>query len=758
MEIISGVQVNRLPGHARRLIGYEPDDFVRIDRSTGGNAGYRINERKFAELRDFWSGDWQDFRLPDLGRVAYSGAGHAAHPKQANITVLADWSTERRGVPVTIAASSMGHDHLFVSGAPPSQEVYEFHSQGALLTGRNAALDLWIAKPGDKVVAPADSHMTLYNLGGADQPLVTLDFADWTRNLSSKDRIRATGPAMLLYYDGDTACFTINRKFNQDLPMDPARRTICVRLTGRSGREELLYDRLTGDFELAGQFLALGVRLRKASPEVRLVPAESGPPVSVSLPLRRLARPGTALYDYYFPDLAAPIAGLAAGDGRMASPNADSMVAKEAVAAQRRASVAGYGPLTRRLTVLVEGPGDWARKAYRPAFERLASRGLSVFYANDSTWSKRPSWAEESELRPWETYLDKADPRNLAIYQKLIPDIVFIVTPDCTHSAVASSWVTRRGPLCCVEKPFDSELGHVDNLIAVLGRHPFTAILGLDHYQLRARHIHDRMPEIAAHLGGALSSVEFYMTESKPLDLARVKSLQFGLTLDMLPHLFALIPYFGDLSSVDEIRVLEAGRYEPFLADDGRGNRVPVPPVFRGETFSKVEFTFEDYSGSGVRVPCTATVGKGLVDRKYFEVRGVNGNSIRLDFGSCPERGNPSYGWNGLMFFSSPGRGASGAAEVADPFDPSRTLSIERFVPMETTPAVYARLLEDLLCAWEGREAMGRTLLLPEAREVVLSLDRIWKAIQDVPGGPARVGHVSGRELDSSAVPAAGIG
>jgi hypothetical protein len=103
------------------------------------------------------------------------------------------------------------------------------------------------------------------------------------------------------------------------------------------------------------------------------------------------------------------------------------------------------------------------------------------------------------------------------------------------------------------------------------------------------------------------------------------------------------------------------------------------------------------------------------------------------------------------MFLSGPGgRGAgAGARVLADPFRPSQVLNIEKCVSMEETPGVYAKLLGDLLLTWECREAMGRTLLLPEAHEVVRSLDRIWKAIQDVPGGPARARHDLGRELET---------
>jgi hypothetical protein len=70
---------------------------------------------------------------------------------------------------------------------------------------------------------------------------------------------------------------------------------------------------------------------------------------------------------------------------------------------------------------------------------------------------------------------------------------------------------------------------------------------------------------------------------------------------------------------------------------------------------------------------------------------------------------------------------------------------------MEPTAAVYAELLADLLRPWEKREAMGNALLLPEAREVVRSLDRIWAAVQEFQGGgPDWPAHPFGREPEDT--------
>src|SRR5205823_4809375 len=119
-----------------------------------------------------------------------------------------------------------------------------------------------------------------------------------------------------------------------------------------------------------------------------------------------------------------------------------------------------------------------------------AGTHLVVFYADDTRWKPRPEWAEPSKLQTWEIYLDKADPNDFAVYQNLRPDVVFVVTPDFTHSAIAQWWL-GKAPLVFVEKPFDSQVANVDELLRALGRQRGTAILGLDHYQFYARPLYD---------------------------------------------------------------------------------------------------------------------------------------------------------------------------------------------------------------------------------------------------------------------------
>jgi len=66
------------------------------------------------------------------------------------------------------------------------------------------------------------------------------------------------------------------------------------------------------------------------------------------------------------------------------------------------------------------------------------------------------------------------------------PDVVFIVTPDYTHSSIARDWLGKT-PLVFVEKPFDSRLANVHALFVDLAQRRGATVLGLDHWLAYAR-------------------------------------------------------------------------------------------------------------------------------------------------------------------------------------------------------------------------------------------------------------------------------
>jgi predicted dehydrogenase len=401
--------------------------------------------------------------------------------------------------------------------------------------------------------------------------------------------------------------------------------------------------------------------------------------------------------------------------------------------------------LDHPLTILVEGPGDWAAIAYRPAFHELRTEHhdrLYVFYADDARWKPPPSWT--GELKEWEVYLNKAEPRDYEIYSDLRPDVVVIVTPDLTHSAIAQHWCGRC-QLVLIEKPFDTQSEQVERLFAELGRDRRTAVAGLDHYLSYALPVFELRHQIAAHLGGSLRAVEFFMTEDRRIELGRERTLQFGLTLDLLPHLLALLTYFGDVATIDDIRVPFAGQYRPLEAEardpDVDGKKARKSISFRSETAAAIGFTFEDYSGNGHLVRCRAVVGKGFSQEvKYCELIGRNGQSIRIDF--CRPRqqyGAAGYPWSQLFFIAGSGPTAP-TTEIADAYDESRRLSIAASLSRPIERDRYKRLFLELMNGPPagGSVAVASTLSRDEARAIVKALDRIWWAVHrrgSEPGG-----------------------
>ncbi|MGB8509802.1 MAG: Gfo/Idh/MocA family oxidoreductase, partial [Pyrinomonadaceae bacterium] len=422
--------------------------------------------------------------------------------------------------------------------------------------------------------------------------------------------------------------------------------------------------------------------------------------------------------------------------------------------------------LNRPLAVVVEGGGDWVEKTYRRLFKKKVDAGkeLAVFYADDTRWKdERPQWADPQRwtppdawgdpattgLQPWEVYLDKKNPEDFARYMNLRPDVVFVVTPDFTHSAVARHWLGKT-PLVFVEKPFDSQVKNVDDLKLRYAFEETTKILGLDHYQFYALPIFAHKAKIMKHLGGIITKVEFYLTESEPIEQKRLRSLQYGLTLDMLPHLVALLTYFGDIRTIDQIEVLEAGQYDAIRRGPFGGG---VAGLFQGETYSRVRFTFEDHSGSSYHIPCLAVVGKGFArEVKYLQVTGRHDNAIRVDLldrSKVPEElraASPHYKFDSLFFIA--GEAPSPLAEeMAGPItltvrDPYRDGPELRVLPAFAGESAdegdeycrllfrsrYEVLLDDLL--EETAKAVASTLRVSEGQEIVRALDRIWWAIQ----------------------------
>ena len=362
----------------------------------------------------------------------------------------------------------------------------------------------------------------------------------------------------------------------------------------------------------------------------------------------------------------------------------------------------------------MEGAGDWVEKALLPALDPYLGDKILAVVADDSRWYS-PGGPPPDHLPPRTfprlreaavserlLYLDKARPEDRALHELLRPSVVFVVTPDYTHSAVVAAHLDRAMAVF-VEKPFDANIENVLQLLQKRGlARRSTQVFALDHYRSYARHLKRTdgtapsvLERATEHLGGGLSWARFVMTEAGPVDALRVRSLQFGMVLDLLPHGLAVLAFFGRLDSIDEIRVVEAARYENASIST--------------ETFAHVKFTFEDYSGNGWHVPCDVHVGKGLrKNRNYFEVTGLSGNSLVIAFK------------NTHWLCGSEDRELAKGIYFVNGNDPRLVENVD--------PARYEGLIKDLVGG--GSRAAPSVMPLAAGVETVRALDRIWNAVQ----------------------------
>lgn len=532
------------------------------------------------------------------------------------------------------------------------------------------------------------------------------------------------------------------------LPGPLPSREVRIPLGARASLGQQLYEALTGDAEVIIKFAQLGIRVRQASPEVQL----GG--VWYSRPLAETVRLGKAnrLYRFFF---AGEGSENNEGEGKIPEPKRFLHEGEKEWLKKKGPRFLEPGrekgePAQRDIQILIEGAGDWTNLAIIPSIERareelavLRNQGqpglpdFSVIIADDSRWhspGKKPPVKPDPEIYPnlqraidhglnhgvsyniapkgvtvtprLVTFLDKADPAHLQRYQRLRPGIVFIVTPDYTHSSLCRAHLDRA-PTIFVEKPFDANWENVRALLEARGRAALdTEIYALDHYRFYSWHLRDLLEEATDWLGGAIREARFCMTEEEPVEPHRIRALQYGLMLDMLPHCFGMLAFFGKLESVDEFEVLEVGRYEG----------APIP----NETYAHVRFTFEDYSDNGWRVPCEAWVGKGLKrGRKYFEVVGKSGRSVLIALGDTTWRyqGEDRPIRGGIYFVNEHGDFIDEQGRETD--NPRAPIDKDR----------YKQLFVDLITG--ERKAIVCAMPLEAGEQIVYALDKFWKAVQE---------------------------
>jgi len=528
-------------------------------------------------------------------------------------------------------------------------------------------------------------------------------------------------------------------------------REVRTPLGTRASLGEQLYEALTGDAEVIIKFARLGVCVRPASPEVQLGGIWYGRPLAEAV----AARLGKAsqLRRFFFSH-----SGKSAEES---SENEAKILEHKRPLHKGEEQWLRKGPrflepgreegeqVQRDIQILIEGAGDWVDKgiiaSIEKAREELAVRrskgqtnlpDFRVIIADDSRWhspGKKPPVKPNPQIYPdlrraidqglnqGKSYgiaprgiavpprpvgfLDKADPSHLWQYQRLRPGVVFIVTPDYTHSTLCRAHLDRALTIF-VEKPFDANWENVRALLEARGRAALdTEIYALDHYRFYAWHLRELLPEATSWLGGALREARFCMTETGPVEPHRIRTLQYGMLLDMLPHGLAMLAFFGELDSLDEFEVREAGRYEG----------APIP----SETYAHVQLTFEDYSDNGWRVPCRAWVGKGLrAGRKYLEVVGQNGRSVLVALGKTSWR-HEGRDWDvegGIYFVDEQGQFVDSQGQPTE--KPRAPLDKDR----------YKQLLLDLMAG--ERKAIRCAMPLVAGEQIVHALDRFWNAVQ----------------------------
>ena len=541
------------------------------------------------------------------------------------------------------------------------------------------------------------------------------------------------------------------------LPEPLPGREVRIPLGTRASLGQQLYEALTGDPNIIIQFARLGIRVHKASSEVQLGGIWYSRPLAETVRLGKTNR----LYCFFFHlgQLAKADSGNE-GNDRKEIPEPQRPL-HEGEAGWQGPRILEPGrkpgqPAQRDIQILIEGAGDWVNSSLIPSIEKareeLAVRrqtiphlpDFQVVIVDDSRWhssKKQPPVKPDDRLFPdlrraidhglnygvsynivprggkvtprQVTFLDKADPSHLRYYQRQRPGLAFIVTPDYTHSALCQTHLDRI-PTIFVEKPFDANWENVRALLETRGRATHdTKIYALDHYRFYSWRLKETssggrtlLEEATDWLGGALREVRFYMTEENPVEAHRIRALQYGMILDLLPHCFGMLAFFGRLDTVDEFEVMRIGRYKG----------APIPD----ETYAHVRCTFEDYSNNGWRVPCKACVGKGLQPgRKYFEVLGRSGRSLLIAFKDdtvWQRQGRDSKVKSGIYFVD----------EHGDFIDEQGQKTLTPRAELDTDR--YKQLFVDLITG--ERNAIVCAMPLASGERIVHALDRFWTAAQ----------------------------
>ncbi len=279
-------------------------------------------------------------------------------------------------------------------------------------------------------------------------------------------------------------------------------------------------------------------------------------------------------------------------------------------------------------TIILEGcNGEWAQERYLPLLAEKAANGDIELWAidlNDEILLKNEKTQESwtiAQAHGKAHYLNKL--KDEQSYNKLSNGTyIFIVTPDRTHCQIAESWLERLAPngKIFIEKPLDAFIDSARELKRKInGKNKRDTVFVFDHYLARASPLIDNGGQYLKPLG-KIKGVEFHILESSTIEPNRVKTLGKGIIFDLFSHVLAvsgalieqrLTPSISILQRV-EIKEVKAARY--------------LCSPITGETFSQIEFTFDD-----IKVISLMGKGIGTQDDKVMIVYGSKGK-IKLDF------------------------------------------------------------------------------------------------------------------------------
>ncbi|MEK6280952.1 MAG: Gfo/Idh/MocA family oxidoreductase [Acidobacteriota bacterium] len=312
------------------------------------------------------------------------------------------------------------------------------------------------------------------------------------------------------------------------------------------------------------------------------------------------------------------------------------------------------------VTIVVEGIGDIVSKptGYGRALEKLKTidraNDLEVvftdvcesWYGSDDPDLARVRQETRKKLEAWGArFIDKSasNSTDWKLYKELLHqevDAVFVATPDRHHIQIAKHWLTGNCKRIFIEKPLTNDPKEAHQWMKELETEPHDRerLIQLDHYlpKMHAEiRYENRVRQMLANIG-RLKGVRFYMLEDHsgtdddyrkemvrngrtdrngPIENeGRLDALQSGVSLDLLPHLLAILYHFGDLRTI-EVDELRAARYQgvDYTEDKLAG--------IKGETFAAAKFRFTDHHHR--EIPAEAYVGKGIRgSRKYPSMRG----------------------------------------------------------------------------------------------------------------------------------------